>query len=518
MMSMSNAKKSAYNVLTSILGQAITIAMGIVIPRLVLVNLGSENNGLLSSVTQALGYASLLEAGVGLASLQALYKPIAEKDYASINAIMSATNLYYKRTGLAYLLVVILLAIIYPIVIRTTIPYGVIFLVVLISGLPGVVNYYFQGKYKILLQAEGKTYIVTNLTTVIGILTSLGKIALLLLGFGVIAVQTLYLLVSLVQMIYISRYIRQNYTWLDTSVRPAYDKLSQKNSVLAHQLSGLIFSNTDTVVLSVFCGLSVVSVYSMYAMLFGLVGTLLSNLAGSITFILGQELEIDQKKYQKLQDSFELVYVSLSFSLFFVAYTYIIPFLQIYTDGINDINYIDQVLPTLFAIIALLENSRLSSAKAIHVAGHFRQTQWHAWVEMIINIGVSLLGVLIWGIYGVLIGTIAALLFRANAMIIYANKKILHRSPWKTYRRWLVNLALFIAVTVLSKPLFAHIALDTYPSIILWAAITSVVVIPLFFVVASMFDRETYRYAKTLVTPYLKQARDKLKGRSRTQD
>lgn len=137
---------------------------------------------------------------------------------------------------------------------------------------------------------------------------------------------------------------------------------------------------------------------------------------------------------------------------------------------------------------------------------------------MAINIIVSLIGVLVWGIYGVLIGTIAALLFRANAMIIYANKKILHRSPWKTYRRWLVNLALFIAVTVLSKPLFAHIALDTYPRIILWAAITSVVVIPLFFVVASMFDRETYRYTKTLVVPYLKQARDKLKGRSRTQD
>lgn len=103
-------------------------------------------------------------------------------------------------------------------------------------------------------------------------------------------------------------------------------------------------------------------------------------------------------------------------------------------------------------------------------------------------------------------------------MIIYANKKILHRSPWKTYRRWLVNLTLFIAVTVLSKPLFAHIALDTYPRIILWAAITSVVVIPLFFAVSSMFDRETYRYAKALVVPYLKQARGKLKRRSQTQD
>lgn len=503
-MSMSNAKKSAYNVLTSILGQVITIAMGIVIPRLVLVNLGSENNGLLSSITQALGYASLLEAGVGLASLQALYKPIAEKNYASINAIMSATNLYYKRTGLAYLLVVILLAIIYPIVIRTTIPYGVIFLVVLISGLPGVVNYYFQGKYKILLQAEGKTYIVTNLTTVIGILTSLGKILLLLLGFGVVAVQSLYLLLSIAQMLYIACYIKRNYTWIDLLVAPAYDKLSQRKSVLAHQLSGTVFNCTDTTTLSVFCGLSVASVYSMYAMLFGLVGTLLSNIAGSITFVLGQELGTDKEKYKKLQDSFELVYISLSFSLIFVAKIYILPFLRIYTDGINDINYIDEWLAMLFVTIALLENSRLSSAKAIHVAGHFKQTQWHAWTEMVINIVMSLIGVIIWGIYGVLGGTIAALLFRANAMIIYANKKILNRSPWKTYRRWLVNLALFVVLTLLSKMFFANIELDTYPQIIMWAAITCVVVIPIFFTVTSIFDRETYRYAKELVTPYLK--------------
>lgn len=329
------------------MGQVITIAMGIVIPRLVLVNLGSENNGLLSSITQALGYASLLEAGVGLASLQALYKPVAEKDRTSVNAILSATNLYYKRTGLVYLLLVILLAIIYPLIIKTTISYKIVSLVVLISGLPGVVNYYFQGKYKILLQAEGKTYIITNLTTIITILTSAGKIILLLLGFGVIAVQSLYLVLSLLQMTYIACYIRENYKWIDLSAKPAYNKLSQRNSVLAHQLSGTIFSNTDTVILSIFCGLSVVSVYSMYTMLFGMVGTLLSNLAGSITFALGQELGVDQKRYQKLQDSFELVYISLSFSLILVAYIYILPFLQIYTEGISDIDYIDRILPAL---------------------------------------------------------------------------------------------------------------------------------------------------------------------------
>lgn len=517
-MSLTNTKKSIYNIVTSILSQVITIVMGIVIPRLVLVNLGSESNGLLNSITQALGYASLLEAGVGLASLQALYKPVAEEDHSSINSILSATNLYYKRTGFVYFIVVALLSIIYPLAIKTTLSYGIVFLVVFISGLPGVINYYFQGKYKILLQAEGKNYIITNLTTLISIFTSFGKIALLLLGFGVVAIQTLYLFVSLVQMVYIACYIKKKYQWIDLSAPPAFNELSQRNSVLAHQISGMVFSNTDAIILSVFCSLSIVSVYSVYVMIFGMIGTLLSNLAGSVTFVLGQELGINIEKYKKLQDSFELIYISLSFSLIFVAYLYVLPFLKLYTAGIEDINYIDQILAVLFATVALLENGRLSSAKAIHIAGHFKQTQWHAWTEMIINIVVSILGVVKFGIYGVLIGTIAALLFRASAMIIYANKKILHRSPWKTYRRWLVNLALFIALTWLSRLFFAHIALDSYLRIILWAAVTCIVVVPLFFAVASLFDRETYHFAKELIAPYLKRMKTKLFGHARTHE
>lgn len=516
---LSNVKKSTYNIITSVLSQFITIVLGIIIPRLVLLNIGSESNGLLSTVNQMLSYASLLEAGVGLASLQALYGPVAREDRYSINSIMAATDAYYKKTGKLYFITVILLAVAYPFTIKpTTITRTTVVVVIIISGMPGVINYYFQGKYKILLQAEGKSYIITNLTTITSIFVSFGKIVLLLLGYGVVAVQSLYFVISLAQMTYISYYMKKHCAWLDLSVKPNYDRLSQKNSVFIHQLSGMVFGNTDAIILSIFCGLSVVSVYSMYAMLFGMVGTLLSNLGGSITFVLGQQASSDMERYTKTQNAFELVYISLSFSLLFVAMTFVIPFLTLYTSGVSDIVYINKYLPFLFVAIALLENSRLSSAKAIQIAGHFKQTQWHAITEMIINIVVSIVFVLICGIYGALIGTIAALLFRANAMISYANKKILHQSPWKTYRRWLVNLVLFVVITLASKPIFTYIALDTYPKIILWAAISCVVVIPLFLVVASLFDRETYHYAKELVVPYLKQMWNKLIGHSKTQE
>ena len=69
-------KKSSYNLIFGFLGQFVTIAFGILLPRLVLVEYGSEVNGLLNSVTQIFAYFALLEAGIGGVTLQSLYKTV----------------------------------------------------------------------------------------------------------------------------------------------------------------------------------------------------------------------------------------------------------------------------------------------------------------------------------------------------------------------------------------------------------------------------------------------------------
>ena len=90
--------------------------------------------------------------------------------------------------------------------------------------------------------------------------------------------------------------------------------------------------------------------------------------------------------------------------------------------------------------------ARRTSSQVINFAGHFQQTQWRSVLESAINLTVSIFLVSKIGIYGVLLGTIAALLYRTNDIIIYTNRKILNRSPWKTYRRWGVNMGLMIAL------------------------------------------------------------------------
>lgn len=99
------------NILSGFLGQVITLLLGIILPRLFIMTFGSEINGLLSSVNQVYVYIGLLEAGVGTATLQALYKPIASQEKDSINSILSATKMYYYKTGFFYGLAVLLFAI-----------------------------------------------------------------------------------------------------------------------------------------------------------------------------------------------------------------------------------------------------------------------------------------------------------------------------------------------------------------------------------------------------------------------
>lgn len=493
-----NRKKSINNVLFGILNLSVSIGLGILIPRLTIVNLGSESNGLLSSVNQLLKYVALLEAGVGTASLQALYATVGEKNEKQTAEIMEATSRYYRKTGVAYFFAILGIAVIYPSVVESTLSKYTIFVVVLLSGLPGVINYFFHGKYRILLRAEGKNYIQTNVSTVMSILTSLGKIVLLLNGYDLIAILSLNLFINLIQMLYYQSYIKKHYKWLNMNVEPNYKAIEQRNFVLVHQICYLIFDNTDVILLTFFCGLKAVSLYSMYVLLFDYVNTLVGVFNGSIVYVLGQTFNYDKEKFAKLYDAFEVCNMSLTFSLFCIANIFVIPFMKLYTNGVTDINYIDPALSILITFTYLLSNGRVSSRYVINFANHFKQTQNRVIIEALLNITISLVCIMKFGIHGVLMGTIVALFYRANDMILYASRKILNRKPNKTYIRWFTNMLLFCVFLTVCKSL--PIKLESYSSIIVWAIIFSIIIIPSFFGVALFFDKEVFKTIKKIIS------------------
>lgn len=442
------SKKILYNLIVGIFGQIITILLGLILPKFFITSFGSEINGLVASITQIYVYINLLEAGVGTATLQALYKPLSLNDKNEVNSILSATSNYYKKTGILYFLAVILFSVSFPFIFNTNIDKLTIFLIVLFSGLSGVINYFFQGKYRILLEAEGKNYILMSLSTLITIATSFIKIIMIIKGFNVVAVQASFFVINLLQVIVIGFIIKKDYKWVNLNVTPNYGAISQKKSVLVHQLSFLVFSNTDILILTMFTNFKVVSVYALYNQFFKAVSQMLSIANSSGTFALGQLFNRDIERFKQFIDCNEFIFFILSFSCYSALFICLIPFLQIYTIGFTDINYIDINLAILFLLIEVFKVSKPVMNTVVTVAGHFEQTTNRAIIEMIINVVVSLVGVYLYGIYGVLLGTIFALAYRSNDFVYYSNKQILKRSPKKSYVRWIFN-TLFMALIIL---------------------------------------------------------------------
>ena len=487
------AKRSILNLSFGLGSQFITIFLGFFIPRLIMVNYGSEANGLIASIVQIISYLALLEAGVGAASLQALYKPVAQNDQNQINSILAATSSYYKKTGIYYFFAVLLIAIVYPLVIHSEMNTLSIVFIILLTGLGGAINYYFQGKFRILLIAEGKSYIETSIVTAANVLNNVVRIILLLQGVNIIAVQASFFVLTLLQIVAFYIYMNKNYKWIDLSLKPDFAAIGQKNSVLVHEISYLVFRNTDVLILTVFTNLKIVSIYVMYNMIFTIVDNVVQTVNGSMKSALGQSYHESKTAFLKLYDAFEVYFMGLIFAILTVAYILILPFMRLYTAGVTDVNYINFWLPVLFVAIKLLTNVRTSANNVITIAGHFQKTQNRSILESAINLGASLIFVNIMGIYGVLMGTIAALLYRSIDIVIYANKVLLNRSPWVTFRRWFTNVGVFLVIIAVTTTVNIHIT--SYLAIIIWGAVLGIIILPVYFLVSSLMEKSVFLYA-----------------------
>ena len=152
----------------------------------------------------------------------------------------------------------------------------------------------------------------------------------------------------------------------------------------------------------------------------------------------------------------------------------------------------------------LLSNGRSAAQRVIEYAGHFKLTQNKSIIESLLNLIVSLICVNKFGIYGVLCGTIVALLYRTNDMIIYASIKLLKRSPMKTYLKWGSNAVLFILFTVAFNVIYSDILLNNYIKIVLHAALASIIIIPTFFIMDSIIDKASFKYCIDFLKNHLK--------------
>lgn len=496
-------RKGIYNIVFSILYKLLAVVVSFVIPRLFIMNYGSEVNGLQGSVAQIFTYIGLLEAGIGDASVQALYRPIGEKDYKKANGILSATSSYYNKISVIYFVILFIVCIFYSSTIRVeNVGCSTVFIYILLYGSVTGINFLYWSKINVLMRASGDLYVLSVLNIFSYIINNFIKIVVILKCWNIIWMQAGYLFVSLLCTMLCYIYVKKHYQWLSFSEIPDKLAIEKKNYALVHNINYVIFSSIDITLLTIFCNLKVVSVYTTYRMIVTALAGMTTPFIDGITFILGQTYKEENKApYCKLIDVINLTYSTFSFALFTIMYVLMQPFMMIYTKGFSDTNYILEYIPLLYIIIELLTVGREAMNRTVNIAGRFKETLKIAIAETIINVIISVISVLIavfvlkkqeYALYGVLFGTIISMFYRTIAINYFSNTKILNRVPYFSFKIIFVNLVTFICIAYFSKMIIPQI--DNYVSFFIVAVPLTIIVELVYFVIQLGINRKEARY------------------------
>lgn len=476
-------QKLILNNFITLIYQLTSILIGLFLPRFFLSAYGSDVNGLVSSITQMLSIISLLDFGVGAVVQSSLYKPLANKNFEKISNIYSAAQKYFQLIAKILILYIILLSIYFGFIKDTGFSQIYTITLILSISISSFAQYYFGICNSILLNADQKLYItyLTSLITVI--FNAIFTIILINCGASIQYVKLIssiiYILRPLIYTIYVKKYYH-----ISIVKNPPKDCLQQKWYGLAQHISSVVTNSTDYVVLTIFSTLKNVSIYNIYVMPLNSVKTLMESLSTSYKSFFGKlyaENKINVLKQEFRQ--YELIIHYITVILFSCIAKVLVPFVLLYTSGIKDANYEDYLFSYLITFSYAIYSLRIPYTTIIFSAGHFKETQLYCIIESLLNIVLSIIFVIKYGLVGVAFGTCIGVGYRLFASAFYLKKAIINRK----YSVFLKNIFVdFCAVVcILITTLFFNLKeltilswiLYSFFNIIICITITSIIYI-----------------------------------------
>lgn len=435
------------NISANLILQLVIIVSGFIVPKLFITNFGSDAYGLISSITQFLSLIALLEAGIGPVIKSKLYKYIADNDKNKILLILKDADRFFKKIGLIFIVYIIVLCFLFPFI-NNEFDFAFTTSMIIVIAMGTLFEYFFGIVYNIYLQADKKYYVISNVQIICYILNIILVVLLINMGASILVVKFASTLAFLIRPIFQSYYVRKKLQIHFNEAQGEY-KIQNKFDGLSQHIAYVIYSNTDVAVLTFFTNLATVAVYSVYNMVANSIRNVISAFVNGMDSIFGDMFARGEKEV--LRRSFgiyEFLYYLVSTIIFITTMILIVPFVKIYTNGITDANYIQPLFAFLMILAGLIVCARTIYSTLVYSIGHFKQTNKICWIEAILNIVISTILVIKFGLVGVAIGTVISSFIRLVYFMFYSSKYVLDRS-FKDCLKWLLIISFEVVLCYL---------------------------------------------------------------------
>lgn len=428
-----------YNSISPLIYQATTIICGFILPRLILGHFGTEVNGLVNSITQFLGIIAFLELGVGTVVQSSLYKPLADNDNVTVSKVITSADKFFRHLGYILAIYVIVMLFYYPYLVKQNFSFTFTATLIIAISVRSFAQYFFGIVNRLLLLADQKAYIQYIAQTLAVITNTLGCYILIAFDCSVQVVYGMTSVIFFLQPLAIHIYIKKHYA-LNRKIHYDVEPIKQKWNGIAQHIAAVILTGSDTVILTVFSSLVNVSIYAVYYLpMSGSRLIIMSMISGIMALIGNLWAKQNLKELRKVFAWTEWLIHTGTTLIFTLTAILIVPFVQAYTHGVSDANYIQP----LFGVLLVAANSghclRLPYNIMILAAGHYKQTQHNYIIAAVMNIVISIIGVKQFGLIGVALGTMAAMVYQTVWMAWYNSKNFIQWPMRNFFKQMAVN-------------------------------------------------------------------------------
>ena len=374
--------------------------------------LGAEFIGLTGTLGNILGYLNLAELGVGGAISFFLFKPIQSHDREKINEIISVFGYLYRRIGQFILLAGILLSCFFPFIFsKENIGLGIIYFA-FYSFLGSSLIGYFINYRQILLTADQKNYVVAVYFQSAGLIKTALQIFLAYNYRNLYVWVAIEFVFGIIGCVVLNWKINKEYPWVKTNVQSGNlllkkypEILKNTKQIFIHKIKDFLLTRSDEIMIYAFVSLKMVAYYGNYTMIISKLAQLFTTTLDSVRAGVGNlvaegNIENIMKVFWELMVVRYFIAGFMVFSLYFL----IEPFISLW---IGTQYLLERIILILLMINLYIMQSRGVVDMFNHAYGLYADT-WSAWVELLLNVGITIGIGIKYGIVGLLLGKIVS--------------------------------------------------------------------------------------------------------------
>ncbi|MBO6192217.1 MAG: sugar transporter [Prevotella sp.] len=406
--------KSLMNAEVNLLFYFLSLFLTFFSRKIFLDNLGAEFIGLTGTLNNILGYLNLSELGISACIGYFLFKPLQTGNRQEIQNILSLLGYLYRWIGGIILTGAFIVSLFFPFIFsEANLSLPIIFFA-FYSFLGSSLIGYFINYRQILLSADQKNYLVAIYYQSANLL----KLALQI--YLAYAYKNLYVwvviefLFAVIGCIILNWKINKEYPWLKVDIRQGrrllkeYPEIITKTKqVFIHKIKDFVLVKSDELFIFLFVSLKMVAFYGNYMIIISKLISLFSSITGSVGASVGNLVAEGNKPHMlKVFWEYTTIQHTIAATLTFSLYTLLEPFI---THWVGAEYVMDHRILILLVIYIYITNSR-NSVDSFNYAHGLYADVWSAWAELGINITITIVCGLQWGIIGILLGKIVSLL------------------------------------------------------------------------------------------------------------